>query len=311
MNQGCHKWLPLLVALAAMTAWELCVRSLGFVPEPRDNLDHWSLLRHRATETERPVILVGSSRTQWGIHRETLELELGRPVIQLGLFQASPAPVFRHLAADSSLKGATLVVEQNATLLACGSRYGHFDARARAAIADYESSTRVTRMETDVNHLLQRKLVFLSGRTGVLRALPGLLLRGELPRPSPTTRGFDRQLFHRFRRGDPRPGVSDRAIADVLRDRCPVRSLDAARAFFDDVGRATAREHRVILTRLPVTGEYGQLERWLLSEQDRELGAPSRTTVFDRASAHDRFQLFEDTHLTGSASIALTRELAE
>lgn len=100
-------WTALALFLAAMTGWELKMRSLGLVPGDLDDTPvAWSLERKRLETGEHDgVVIVGSSRilfdTDLGVWQEVT----GRRPVQLALPGTSPRQFLRSVANDTDFAG--------------------------------------------------------------------------------------------------------------------------------------------------------------------------------------------------------------
>ncbi|HEU5467825.1 MAG TPA: hypothetical protein VFU77_00840 [Steroidobacteraceae bacterium] len=103
-------WLVLALFLAAMTAWELKMRSLGLRTTDRDDSpSHWAVERRKIEDGEHDgVVIVGSSRilfdTDLGVWREMT----GRTPVQLALPGTSPRPYLASVAEDTDFAGLVI-----------------------------------------------------------------------------------------------------------------------------------------------------------------------------------------------------------
>jgi hypothetical protein len=103
-------WLALALFLAAMTGWELRMRSLGLMAgDIDDGPVAWALERQRLETGEHDgVVIVGSSRilfdTDLGVWREMT----GRLPVQLALPGTSPRQYLRSVANDTDFAGLVI-----------------------------------------------------------------------------------------------------------------------------------------------------------------------------------------------------------
>ena len=95
-----------LVVVAAVTAWELYCRSIGYGPTLNDNEDLWTS-RRRAVRPE-SLVIVGDSRPLFDLDLDELEHGFGKRPIQLALAGSSAYPVLADLANDESFHGTII-----------------------------------------------------------------------------------------------------------------------------------------------------------------------------------------------------------
>ncbi|ABC30873.1 hypothetical protein HCH_04166 [Hahella chejuensis KCTC 2396] len=104
-------WLcALFVAATAISVFEMGLRYSGFQPTQDDSVEFWIEQRDRINDSsERPVVLLGSSRIQLGVDTAYLRDELVRPVIQLAIDGTSFMPLLEDLSEDESFVGDVVV----------------------------------------------------------------------------------------------------------------------------------------------------------------------------------------------------------
>ncbi len=101
-----------MLALAALatTGWETWARSTGLEPGYyHDDNALWARERHRASELDRPTVIVGSSRVFFDIDLNTWEDVTGDRPIMLAIEGTDPMPFLHDLAADPDFNGTVLV----------------------------------------------------------------------------------------------------------------------------------------------------------------------------------------------------------
>jgi hypothetical protein len=95
-----------LVVIAATTAWELYVRSIGYGPTLNDGEDLWTLRRRSVTPES--VVIIGDSRGWYDVDLDEMEKGLGKRPIQLAMGGGCGYPVLADLAKDESFHGTII-----------------------------------------------------------------------------------------------------------------------------------------------------------------------------------------------------------
>src|SRR4029077_18623174 len=95
-----------LVVIAATTAWELYVRSIGYGPTLNDNEDLWTLRRRSVTPES--LVIVGDSRGWFDVDLDEFQKGLGKRPIQLAGGGMCGFPVLADLANDQSFHGTII-----------------------------------------------------------------------------------------------------------------------------------------------------------------------------------------------------------
>jgi hypothetical protein len=103
-------WLALALFLAAMTGWELRMRSLGLrTADIDDGPSHWAVERRRLERGEDDgVVIVGSSRILFDTDLAVWREMTGRLPVQLALPGTSPRPYLRSIAEDTAFDGLVI-----------------------------------------------------------------------------------------------------------------------------------------------------------------------------------------------------------
>lgn len=100
----------LLVATALLGAWELNWRELGVEKSYRNSDGLWVIERRRINQGEgHKTVIVGSSRTQFGLQLDVWEQESGERPIQLAMVGTSPLRAMESLAEDTDFTGQLIV----------------------------------------------------------------------------------------------------------------------------------------------------------------------------------------------------------
>src|SRR2546428_77850 len=95
-----------LVVLAATTAWELYVRSIGYGPTLNDGEDLWTLRRRSVTPES--VVVIGDSRGWYDVDLDEMEKGLGKRPVQLAMGGGCGYPVLADLANDKTFHGTII-----------------------------------------------------------------------------------------------------------------------------------------------------------------------------------------------------------
>jgi len=108
---GAIGWLTLALIVAAMSAWEWRMRSLGLLAgDIDDSKSHWAVERRKiATGEHDDVVLVGTSRILFDTDLDVWEELTGRRPIQLALPGTNPRPLLDDIAFHSTFKGLVIV----------------------------------------------------------------------------------------------------------------------------------------------------------------------------------------------------------
>jgi len=257
-------WLAVLVmVMLCLAAWEMTWRGRGFEPSLSDDAMLWSLARRDAAMGGRDaVVLVGSSRMQMDIHRETLSAAAGwRPAVQLAVVRGPARPVLESLAADDAF-GGTVICEINPSLFY--SDVAGFEGEIGRYIETYEHFTGFDWVEERLAILVQGNLVTRLPELSPIKIRRALLLRHA---PTPRYEGVigpDRYRYADYRRVPSLPALN-RMIERQLSGSDP-KLLDP-RAFRARVARTrsqadriVARGGRVIFLRLPSSGSVKRRE---------------------------------------------------
>jgi hypothetical protein len=95
-----------LIVIAAATAWEIYVRSIGYGPTLNDNEDLWTMTRRRVQPES--VVIVGDSRGWYDVDLDELQRGLGKRPVQLAMGGGCAYPVLADLANDESFHGTII-----------------------------------------------------------------------------------------------------------------------------------------------------------------------------------------------------------
>ncbi len=174
--------MPVIVLVVlCVVGWESFWRAQDFVPSLSDDAMLWSRARQQATDLGADaVVLVGSSRMQMGIHRETFARATGwAPPVQLALVRGPSVPVLRHLADDEAFRG-TVICEISLPLF-----FGHTEGFVREVeryIEVYEERNLADRFEQRLAMWAQGNLVSRLSRLSPLVIRNAIIFR-QMPTP--------------------------------------------------------------------------------------------------------------------------------
>ncbi|HEX5052897.1 MAG TPA: hypothetical protein VFZ65_14065 [Planctomycetota bacterium] len=323
----------LLLTTLALGGWEAACRARGYEPGLDDTSDLWA----EARRSVRPdsTVIVGASRSLFGLDLDVLEAGLGTRPVQLALVGSSPLPVLDDLAADATFHGTVLVDLVPGLLLA--PEYSPPYQNAVKAVARHRDQTLAQRCGHLLSLPLERTFAFLQQEDLTLAALldrlpvpdrDGTQVPPALP---PFFYSIDRE-----RRARMLPSIeTDAALRDRVRfgwlplftpppkprwipDEGFGPAIEAMieahfAALTKSVRELTARGCRVVFVRLPSTGELRELERRLTPRQAvwdrvlRETGMPG--VHFEDHDELAAFDCPEWSHLTASDSVEFTRRL--
>src|SRR5947207_2901885 len=95
-----------LILFAAVTTWEIYVRSIGYGPTLNDNEDLWTLRRRSVTPES--LVIIGDSRGWFDLDLDELQKGLGKRPVQLALAGSCAYPVLVDLANDKNFHGTVI-----------------------------------------------------------------------------------------------------------------------------------------------------------------------------------------------------------
>src|SRR5438309_1040095 len=91
-----------IAVIAAITAWELYCRSLGYGPTLNDNEDLWTLWRRRVQPES--IVIIGDSRAWFDVDLDEFQKGLGKRPIQLAMAGCTGLPSWADLADDKNFR---------------------------------------------------------------------------------------------------------------------------------------------------------------------------------------------------------------
>lgn len=107
---GTAALIAVVVAAMSLVAWEIHWRELGSEKSYRNSAGLWAKERRRINRGEGDAtVLIGSSRTQFGVQLDIWEQESGERPIQLAMVGTSPLRAMEGLADDPDFTGRLIV----------------------------------------------------------------------------------------------------------------------------------------------------------------------------------------------------------
>src|SRR5947209_17490143 len=282
-----------LVVIAATTAWELYVRSIGYGPTLNDGEDLWTLRRRSVTPES--VVVIGDSRGWYDVDLDEMEKGLGKRPVQLAMGGGCGYPVLADLANDKTFHG-TIICSIVPRLFFAPPGTPPME-RGEKAVKRFHSQTPAQHASQYLAFPLEERVAFLKQEELTLDDLlkrwpipnrPGALVPPRLP---PYFGTIDRERRARMIEECARPGselarmiqqiwiplftppppptyIPKEEFAKTMGDAIDQRFKDVAAA----VQKLRARGGKIVFVRFPCSGELKTLE-------DRET---PRAGIWDR-----------------------------
>ena len=272
--------IVVLVVIAAATAWEIYVRSIGYGPTLNDTEDLWVQARRRVQPEA--VVSVGDSRPVFDLDLDELERGLGKRPVQLALPGSCAYPVFADLANDESFHGTIICSIVPGMFFAPG---GPLLETSEKALARYRKQTPAQRVSHSLGMLLEEHVAFLKQEDLTLDALlkqlpiPNRPNAQVPPRFPPYFQTVDRERRARMIEKCAQPGSElAQRIQQIwlpLFTPPPPPTYVPREIFFENMGKAIearfrdtakavekfrARGGKVVFVRFPFNGELKALE---------------------------------------------------
>jgi hypothetical protein len=261
-------WLALVLFLAAMTAWELKMRSLGLrTADIDDGPSYWAVERRKIEDgKDDGIVIVGSSRILFDTDLEVWREMTGRLPVQLALPGTSPRPYLRSIANDTEYGG----------LVICDVAPEMFFSPFIGALPQFVGMEDSWRDETPsekfghrVNLRLQPVFAFLENEYSLFRMIERIVV--EEDRLGPDGPYYDvwklseafanRQYFlwHRIEQPGYLQDHAREAWGPFGDERPPLKAEDIDAAIADvvaSVAKIRARGGEVVFIRPPSDGPY-------------------------------------------------------
>ncbi|MBP7745296.1 MAG: hypothetical protein KA383_04135 [Phycisphaerae bacterium] len=302
-----------LLTAGLLGGWELYWRTQGFFPTRVSDEPLWLLAREKLTAAERPIALIGASRSQVGIDLDVFAARTGVRPVQLGICYSSPTPVLRELAEDATFAGLVICDVTPLLFFQSGGpvveRSNRYLARAHTYVSPAD------RLEWQLQLALETMLVTRLDRLAP-EHFAECWAKGTWPEPGLGSLRADRMITAYyppgFAAGRPttvgpfkrNPYLADAARRDALLDQVA-----------QDVERIRGRGGEVVFVVLPFTDDYRQKERALAPRAeywDRLLartGAPG--IHFEDFPSLSGFDCPDGCHLDSRDAPRFTRALLD
>ena len=324
--------IVVLIVFASAAAWEMYVRSIGYVPTLNDSEDLWVQARRRVKPES--VVIVGESRPLFDLDLDELEKSLGKRPVQLALAGSCAYPVLADLANDDRFHGTII----------CSIVPGMFFApegplleTSEKALGRYRKQTLAQRASHHLGMLLEEHIAFLKQDDLTL----DILLK-QLPIPNrpnahvPPTFPPDFQTVDRQRRTlmierCAQPGELQRKIQQIwlpLFTPPPPPTYVPKEVFIEKIGKAIdarfrdttkavdklrARGGKIVFVRFPNGGELKALEDRLnprARDWERLLKDTKAPGIyFEDFPELSSFTCPEWSHLSAGDSVEFTKRL--
>jgi hypothetical protein len=325
------------IALVAITAWELRVRSMGYAPSVNESSDLWARERSRLDSPGVETVIVGSSRSQFDLDLATYaeHFSAERPV-QLAMPGTAPMPLLESVVEAEAFTGTVILGVTPALWFV---PQGSPVELARRAVGRYENWSPSQRAGLALALPLQHRLAYMNQED---LKLEELLKRISLPdRPAavsnlppllpPYFAGIDdhrqARMWDHCDFGTPLAAEIQRRWLGLFKPPPlpPHTTEEEFHAQFAEfveaqlerlrvaVEKLRARGCRVVFVRPPSSGKLRELERQMAPREgfyDRMLAVTGARGVHfeDHPELRD-FECPEWSHLTADDAVLYSRRL--
>ena len=325
--------IVVLIVIAATTAWEMYVRSIGYGPTLNDTEDLWVQARRRVQPES--VVSVGDSRPVFDLDLDELEKGLGKRPVQLALPGSCAYPIFADLANDESFHGTIICSIVPGMFFAPG---GPLLETSEKALNRFHKQTPAQRLSHHFGMFLEEHVAFLKQEDLTLDALLNQLPISNRPnaqvppRFPPYFQTVDRERRARMieKCADPNGELARRIQqiwlplftpppppSYVPKEVFMANMGKAINARFDDTAKAVqklrARGGKIVFVRFPNNGELKALED-RLNPRARDWERLIKDTkapgiYFEDYPELASFTCPEWSHLSAGDSVEFTRRL--
>lgn len=304
-----------ILILLLVSAYEIYWRIQGFVPVHTDTKEHWASVRRSLRQTPGAIVLVGASRVFYGIHREVLAEETGRPVFQLAINGSSALPVIHDLASDVQFQGLIISGVSPQYFFNIKNPY----RLAESWVSYTRNQTTADRLNQLVTGILEKTFAYPEKRELFFQVVLRQLLQ-ESP-------GFSTQLSfmdeHRYaympaivqETAEVRDFIVDKQIREV-KDEKPLSENELVaelKKLKESQERLQSRSSQLIFLRMPSSGQYFEHEEriWPRSQTyDRLLQETGTKGIHFLDYSQLQFPCPDESHLSRSSAALFSRELA-
>lgn len=299
--------LALVFAATVVFGGELFAATRGIEAPIATGPIHWAQTYEDALEATNPILVVGSSRTLYGVEPAVLSEALDRPVFDLAINGGNPIPIVEHLIADGYV--GDLLVGYMPSRISGPDAYGH------EVITPYLDA-----LDRNLSQEIEHELsAFVGGlfrtRSEQLQFLNVLksLSRGSFPEASFRHRRPDRYEF-----------VEQNRIPQADLERMEAKFLDVRLPFETEEEQNEARNQaceldqtfsesggRIFWVRFPMHGALRAREAELYPRQDYyDHFCVERKLHFDSLEDNIRLETFDTSHLNPESAVRMTNAIA-
>jgi hypothetical protein len=319
--------LMVLLVVAVIGGWEICLRQRGISIAYDDGGPMWSDKRAMVYE-DKADVFIGSSRIKYDLDVDTWKQLTGRHAVQLSLEGHSPLPFLLDLADDPKFRGRLVV---DVTELLYFSDLPPYLADSKTDVEYYKKQTPAQRASFLIDHGVESQFVFLDQRFLSLNAMLGNLPFTDRPGVKGDPKfpiEFWRQDFSRQTKMTPR-FVSDTTLQNQvtgvwsffldLGAKMPPPKVDPApgiiRQSKEAVEKIRARGGEVVFIRTPSSGRFWAVEQVafprakFFDELVQEAGV--KGYFFTDYPGLAKYVPTEWSHLSPENAVGFTRELVK
>ena len=324
--------LVVLIVCAATFAWELYVRSIGYVPTLNDTEDLWAQVRRRVQPES--LVIVGDSRPLFDLDLDELEKGLGKRPIQIALAGSCAYPVLADLVNDDTFHGTVICSIVPGMFFAPG---GPLLETSEKALKRYRTQTVAQRVSHHLGMFLEEHIAFLKQEDLTLDIflkklpLPNRPNAQVPPTLPPDFQTVDHERRMRMIEKCAQPGQLQTRIQQIwlpLFTPPPPPSYVPKEVFMEQMGKAVeahfrdtvtavnklrARGGRIVFVRFPNSGGLKALEDRLSPRARtwdpliKSTGAPG--IYYEDFPELSGFNCPEWSHLSAGDSVEFTKRL--
>ncbi len=251
--------VAIVIVCLALGVWELFWRFQGFLPSVEDDMNIWQLQRSKVS-AEIPLIIMGSSRAQLGLHPDVIMARLDVEPVNLSVDGNPPFSVLKDVAENTEFKGIVIC----SVLPRWLAEKSLQKDRAAKWVKKYKKRTLLSRVDTRISMGIQMAFVF---------RYPGLspeklikqIRKGKWPAPPYAPMRADRYREAEFNEENTSKILESRvrrekeiAKASVIVSKKEyekrIKSIQL------DVKKIKARGGNVLFVRMPSSGKVRQVE---------------------------------------------------
>ncbi len=260
--------IALVIAIAALMAFEWTLRASGAKPNFRDNQARWSQVREAVQQDVNydSIALLGASRIRAAISISALETRYpNQAIYPLGYVGRGPCASLQDLADNTEFRG-TVIVSMAPNWVDCDPSRFQMHGIVNRYHQDWNWARKI---DSRLSNTVTRHLVIFDPHYSIQNILENYLERGEiLPRPDYRTTRENRQIEYDYSNISPDEleQLQSRSLHSFLyrQEKGENKGQDrwgAALAIFRNaIDKIEARGGQVIMLRLPTSGPLERAE---------------------------------------------------